>query len=188
MSTVRNSARSAEHEEFDAWYVREHPRVVAALAAITGRPELAADAADEAFVRACERWGRVGRMASPGGWVHTTALNVARRQLRRTEHERRVVARITISPGDASPSAPEPAPDGWSPEMWTALLALPPRERQAVAWRYVAGLPVAEVAAAMGVAVGTVTSALHAARGRLAVALAPSPYAPKGASEEGVDA
>jgi DNA-directed RNA polymerase specialized sigma24 family protein len=49
---------------------------------------------------------------------------------------------------------------------------------------------VAEVATAMGVAVGTVTSALHAARGRLAAALAPSPFAPdpEGASAEGVDA
>jgi RNA polymerase sigma-70 factor (ECF subfamily) len=176
-------------EGFEAWYVREHPRVVAALATITGHPDLAADAADEAFVRACERWGRVSRMASPGGWVHTTALNVARRQLRRSAHEHRLVARITIHPGGGSPAA-EPAPAGWSPETWTALLDLPPRERQAVAWRYVAGLPVAEVAAAMGVAVGTVTAALHTARRRLAVALAPSPFAPdpEGASAEGVDA
>lgn len=44
------------YENFESWYLREHPRVVSAVAAITGRPSLAADAADEAFTRACERW------------------------------------------------------------------------------------------------------------------------------------
>jgi RNA polymerase sigma-70 factor, ECF subfamily len=58
--------------------------------------------------------------------------------------------------------------------VWEALLALPARERQAVALRYVGDLPVAEVAGVMGVAVGTVTAALHHARGRLAARLAPA--------------
>jgi len=53
--------------DFDAWYLREHRRVVSALAAITGRPSVAAEAVDEAFVRACERWDHVRAMASPGG-------------------------------------------------------------------------------------------------------------------------
>jgi RNA polymerase sigma factor (sigma-70 family) len=158
--------------DFDAWYMREHPRVVSALAVVTGRPDVAADAADEAFVRACERWGRVGRLDAPGGWVHTTALNVARRQLRRTAQERRLVRGIVVRPAAGPPA--DAAPDGWSPAVWEALLALPARERQAVALRYVGDLPVAEVAGVMGVAVGTVTAALHHARGRLAARLAPA--------------
>lgn len=162
--------------EFDAWYVREHPRVASTVAAITGRPSLAAEAADEAFTRAYERWDRVRRMRSPGGWVHRTALNVARRQLRRSGHERSLLARLV--PGEGRP-AEAPPPD-WSGELWDALRILPERQREALVLRHVADLPVAEVAEAMGVAPGTAAWTLHAARQRLAQAL--------GRTEEASDA
>jgi RNA polymerase sigma-70 factor (ECF subfamily) len=157
-----------EHDDFDAWYQREHPRVVATVVAVTGRPSIARDVADEAFTRACERWSRVRVMDSPGGWVTATALNEARRRLRRAGHERRLLIRVaTTVPVEAPPPQ-------WSDEVWAALAALPRREREAAALRYVADLPVAEVASIMGVAPGTVASTLHAARARLARALSPT--------------
>jgi RNA polymerase sigma-70 factor (ECF subfamily) len=156
-----------EHDDFAAWYEREHPRVVSTVVAATGRPSIAADVADEAFTRACERWGRVRAMASPGGWVTAVALNEARRRLRRAGHERRLLVWVaTTVPTEAPPPA-------WSPEVWEALATLPRREREAVALRYVADLPVAEVAALMGVAPGTAASTLHSARERLGRALTP---------------
>jgi RNA polymerase sigma-70 factor (ECF subfamily) len=148
--------------DFETWYLREHPRVVAAVAAITGRPSVAADAADEAFTRACERWDRVGAMAAPGGWVHRTALNVAKRRLRRADHERRLLRRY------ATAREPEAPPPTWSAEIWDALRQLPPREREAIVLRHVGDLPVAQVADAMGIATGTVSSTLFDARTRLA--------------------
>jgi predicted RNA polymerase sigma factor len=42
---------------------------VAPLAAVFADPEIASDAADEAIVRAFERWERVSVMASPEGWT-----------------------------------------------------------------------------------------------------------------------
>ncbi|MGI8756738.1 MAG: sigma factor [Acidimicrobiales bacterium] len=72
---------------FDDWYREERPKVVASVTAITGRSTIASDSADEAFTRAVERWRRVSQMSSPAGWVHQTALNVARRTLRREAHE-----------------------------------------------------------------------------------------------------
>jgi RNA polymerase sigma-70 factor (ECF subfamily) len=75
------------------------------------------------------------------------------------------------------------SPDGW---VWTvaynvlrrhfrrrALRSLPLRQRTAVALRYVVDLPQAQIAAVMGVAPGTVSATLVAARKRLADALAP---------------
>jgi RNA polymerase sigma factor (sigma-70 family) len=155
-----------EELDFESWYLREHPRVVSAVAAITGRASVAGEAADEAFTRACERWDRVRAMASPGGWAHSTALNVARRRLRRTEHERRLLRRV------APAHEPEAPPPTWSIEVWDALRSLPPREREAVVLRHVGDLPVAEVAQVMGVAAGTVASTLASARARLARLLA----------------
>jgi RNA polymerase sigma-70 factor (ECF subfamily) len=153
-------------QDFEVWYLQEHPRVVAAVAAITGRPSVAADAADEAFTRACERWDRVRHMASPGGWAHRTALNVARRRLRRSDHELRLLRWFTVS------HEPEALPPTWSVEVWDALRALPPREREAIVLHHVGDLPVADVAKAMGVTTGTVSSTLSSARHRLAGLLA----------------
>lgn len=157
--------REGVEEDFDAWYLREHPRVVSTVAAVTGRPSLAVEATDEAFTRACERWARVSAMASPGGWVTSVALNDARRRLRRSGHERRLLVWVAAT----APS--EAAPPSWSPEVWEALAGLPPREREAAALRYVADLPVAEIASIMGTAPGTAASTLHSARARLARAL-----------------
>lgn len=59
--------------------------------------------------------------------------------------------------------------------LWQAVQQLPPRQREAVALRYVADFSEAEVAERMGVAVGTVAATLHAAWARLAsVVAAPS--------------
>ena len=44
---------------FASWYADSHPRLVAALVVVCGNRDLAADAADEAMVRAFARWDRV---------------------------------------------------------------------------------------------------------------------------------
>jgi RNA polymerase sigma-70 factor, ECF subfamily len=54
-------------EDFERWYRREHPRVLATCVALTGDLDAAGDATDEAFSRALERWPVVGAMVSPGG-------------------------------------------------------------------------------------------------------------------------
>ena len=146
---------------FEPWYVREHPKLVSALTVVAGNPAVAAEAADEAFARAYERWGRVSVMASPGGWTYRTALHVVRRRWRRAALEARILHR--------KPRFEVPA--DWSTEVWDALQRLPPRERTAIALRYVADLTTEEIAAAMHVAPGTVGSTLNAARRNLARAL-----------------
>jgi RNA polymerase sigma-70 factor (ECF subfamily) len=147
---------------FEAWYRREHPRLISALAIAAGNVGVAAEAADEAFTRAFERWDRVRAMKSPGGWTYRTALNVLRRRWRRGSLERRASARVDVI-----------VPTEWSSEVWDAVRRLPIRERTAVALRYVADLTTEEIADVMGVAPGTVGSTLHAARQHLAAALAP---------------
>jgi DNA-directed RNA polymerase specialized sigma24 family protein len=77
-------------ERFEDFYRREHAHVFGSLTLILRDREGASDATDEAFSRALVRWSRVGVMTSPGGWVDTTALNVARRRLRRASLERRL--------------------------------------------------------------------------------------------------
>lgn len=153
--------------EFTDWYREEHPRVLAALTIVAGSPDVAADAAAEAFVRAYERWDRVQAMGSPGGWLYRVALNVVRRRARRTTLERNLLRRTTHPAAAASVT-----PSALQPEVWDAVRALPDRQRAAVALRYVLDLPEAEVAALMGVTRGAVSSYLATARRTLATRLA----------------
>ncbi len=152
----------AVDEGFESWYLDEHPRLLASMVAISGNVSVATDATDEAFLRAFERWERVGQMISPGGWTYRTALNLLRRRFRRQALEARLLRRVAAANGSFQP------PPDWSLETWEALRALPARERTAVVLRHVADLPTKEIAAAMGVVPGTVASSLHSGRTRLA--------------------
>ena len=142
--------------EFEPWYRREHPKVVAALTWVAGDPHVATDATDEAFARAYANWRRVERMSSPGGWVYRVALNVVRRRMRRAAFERR-----TVEP-------PAEVTQIVDRELWTVVQQLPEPQRVAVVLRYQQDLPEQEVAMAMGISRSTVASALAAARRRLA--------------------
>lgn len=156
---------TAEASGFERWYLDEHERLVAALLWVAGDPEIARDAADEAFARALLHWRRVGAMASPGGWTYKVALNVVRQRMRRAAREHRLI--------DQRPRhMPMPAPAG---EVWAVVRQLPERQRVAIVLRYLLDLPEREVAGVMGVSPGTAASTLAAARVRLATWLKDEP-------------
>jgi RNA polymerase sigma factor (sigma-70 family) len=148
-------------EGFDEFYGRVYPRVSAALVLSWSDPDLAADATDEAFVRAFASWERVSRMRSPAGWVFKVALNVARRQARRNQRRRQAEERAA-----AVPHVPD-MPPGAVTELKELLAVLPPRQRVAVILRHVGDLREADIAQAMGIRRGTVASLLTAAHRRL---------------------
>jgi RNA polymerase sigma-70 factor (ECF subfamily) len=125
---------------------------------VTGDVHRAADATDEAFVRALERWNRVSRCASPLAWTMRVAINVGRRQARRRNIEA-LALRRQVPRGDV------PAAAG---EAWAAVADLPPRQREIVVLRYVADLPETEIATALGVGRSTVSDCLTDARRALA--------------------
>jgi RNA polymerase sigma-70 factor, ECF subfamily len=145
------------HPGFRALYEREFPRVYRAVYLLAGDRQLAEDASQEAFARALSRWRRLASHPAPAAWVTTTALNVARRQLRR---------RPTVPLG-------EQVVDGGEDRiaMIEAIRELPPRQQEAVALHYLLDLTVADTAAAMGIDEGTVKTHLSRAREALAHAL-----------------
>jgi RNA polymerase sigma factor (sigma-70 family) len=153
----------AEHLEFEAWYREEHRALVAWLAVVASDQGLAEDAAAEAFARAFARWDRVREMDSPTGWTYTVALNVVRRQVRRRAVEERLLHR--------SAARQPPHTETISPEVWAAVAALPLRQRTAIALRYVLDMSQADIADLMGIAPGTVSATLTAARSRLSKVL-----------------
>jgi RNA polymerase sigma-70 factor (ECF subfamily) len=154
--------------DVDALFRAHYPRLVRALAVACGDGELAADAVQEAFVRAHVRWRRLQHYEDPVGWIRRVAVNLLRDDHRRRVRGRRAVARLAAAP---APVEAPPEPDG----LGALLAELPRQQRIVVALYYVDGLSVAEVAAAMEIADGSVKSHLHDARQRLRAVLGDEP-------------
>ncbi len=125
---------------------------------LLGQREDAADVAQEACARAYARWRRVGALGSPEGWAARVAGNLAIDTWRR----RGTAAKHNAVLNDGGKEFDDERVD-----LHRALAALPRRQRQVVMLRYVADLPEAAVAAAVGSSIGTVKS--HASRGLAAL-------------------
>lgn len=113
----------------------------------------AEDAVQEAFGRAFGALGRYpeGRVRSLSvrAWLYKIVLNVARNVWRGQGREV-LVAEVPEGAGGMGPAGPEAGLDALE-----ALRGLPERQRTAVALRYLADLPYAEIARATGWHEGT---------------------------------
>ena len=138
--------------------------MVATVAAFCGQRDRAIDAVDEAFARAVSQRSRVEAMSSPEGWILTVAFNEVKRGITRSARRRRAE--------ETAPAASWIEPHDPRFDLWTAVGDLPDKQRQAVALRYLADLSEPQIAEVMGVAVGTVSASLAAARRSLAARLA----------------
>lgn len=139
--------------EFDAFYRAQMPAVYRATLLLCGSSGLAEEATQEAFARALARWRQLSREAWAGGWVMTTSLNVARRSMRQRREPRHPVATIE-----------QPLPD---PQLWDAIRELPRRQQEALCLRYVADLPLEQVAEAMRCSPNTAKTHLRRATTQL---------------------
>jgi RNA polymerase sigma factor (sigma-70 family) len=145
---------------FEAFYNEHYDAVRRGLCAAFRDASLAEDAAQESFIRAYMQWRRVSQMDRPDGWVYVVAVRVAMR--------RRPPAAIAETPSISRDIADTVVTHE---TLRAAIELLPDRQRLAIVLRYLADLSVADVAAAMGCAPGTVKSTLHAALTRLQVEL-----------------
>ena len=123
------------------------------------------DVAQEAFLRAWQRWPEISRYEDPVAWVRRVAWNLATSRLRRLTTAARVLRR-------QRPPAPQPGAEPDHVALVAALRLLPERQRRVVVLHYIADLPVAEIATGLGVPRGTVLSWLHRGRTQLAAHLA----------------
>jgi RNA polymerase sigma-70 factor, ECF subfamily len=147
---------------FDAMFREHYPRLVRSLS-VAG--DGAADAVQEAFVQALLRWKVIGRYEDPVGWVRHVAVRRMLNEQRSRRRRNSTIQRLSTQPrGQVESSDSLGAPDE---HLIALVVALPRQQRIAVALRYYDDLPVAEVAAAMGISEGAVRYHLHAARQRL---------------------
>jgi RNA polymerase sigma-70 factor (sigma-E family) len=157
---------SEKDDAFAAFFRASWPRLYRSLYGVVGDHQLAEDALQVAMMRACGRWSRVRGMAAPEAYVRRIAFHeiLARR---RTAAFRRESAAADTWSGDGGRRPASPVDLGERDEMWTAILALPPRQRAVIVLRYYEGLSEAEIAEALDCRPGTVKSQASAGLDRL---------------------
>ena len=141
-------------------------RLVAQLYAFTTDVSEAQDVVQEAFARALARPKGLADVENPEAWLRTVAINVVRRRWRR----RKVLDAIMLR-DRPTVRLTEPAPEPERADLRAALARIPTQFREVIVLHYLADLPVDEVAAVLGIPVGTVKSRLSRGRAALAAML-----------------
>lgn len=143
---------------FEAIVTRHGATVLRVCRAVLTRQD-AEDAWSETFLAALRAYPALPPGAKVEAWLVRIAHNKAVYALRAERRRPLVVDEVPTTPSDLGVWAPD------DDELWARLRALPPKQRQAVAYHHVAGLPYAEVAALLG---GTAAAARKAASDGLA--------------------
>ncbi|MFK8023966.1 MAG: RNA polymerase sigma factor [Ilumatobacter sp.] len=165
--------------DFDSLFRTHQPRLVNSLTLMCGDRETAADAVQDAFIRAHRKWRKVGRYEDPIGWVRRVAINRLRDEHRRSVRKRSAVNRLS---GMAERASMEPTlPDDG---LAAQLADLPPQQRRCLVLHYVEDLSVADIATTLDISVGTVKSTLSDARAAMRDRLGPTPTPTRPASPQ----
>lgn len=150
--------RNGVSEDLERFCVDAHPKLVAALTHQFGEQWLAEDVAQEALIRACDRWPAVRELDSPIGWAFRVGVNLGNSHFRRKAAERRARARSGADEGvHHDPSIADRI------VVNEAMAALTRWQRQVVVLRFFLGLPAGEVAAVLSSSEGAVRAATHRA-------------------------
>lgn len=155
---------AARDVAFDLFFAQACPRLISVAYVLTGDRAAAQDLAQEALVRAWERWPRLSTYDDPEAWARRVVHNLAVsrwRVRRRLVFGGRTPARTVDGPRAAEHQ-----------ELVAALRHLPDQQRRAVVLHDALAFPIASVAAELGVPEGTVKSWLHRGRNTIARRLA----------------
>jgi RNA polymerase sigma-70 factor (ECF subfamily) len=153
---------AGERYAFEELFHR-HRRQLHRLARLTSRsPEDAADALQDAMLRAHRGAGSFRHDAAVSSWLHRIVVNACLDRLRRAK------AHPTAPLEDVHPVADRTAQVETALVVQRALMRLPVEQRAAVVAVDMQGYSIADTAQLLGVAEGTVKSRCARARARLA--------------------
>ena len=140
-------------------YRQHHADLVRLALLLLGDRASAEDVVQDVFTRLCAR-GRVLAQDSALAYVRTAVVNGCRSMLRRRALARRAAVARTAPWREVQESAEHTAILAEDRRLvLAALAALPARRREVLVLRFYLGLPVAEVAAMLGISQGSVKSA-----------------------------
>lgn len=159
---------SGDRAAFGALVERHQRRVYNLAYRMVGRPEDAADATQDAFVRCMQKLEGFKGISSFTTWMHRVTVNTCYDLLRKRSREIPVDEEErpeTAAPGDVADES------ATAIDVQRALLKVPEEFRAVLVLHDVQGVPYEAIAEALGVPLGTVKSRLHRGRVSLAKAL-----------------
>jgi RNA polymerase sigma-70 factor, ECF subfamily len=165
-------ARQGDHEAFADLLDARLARLDAAARLILRDAELARDAVQEAMIRA---WRDLPGLRDPDrfdAWLHRLLVNACLDLVRR--RKRRVIE-VELTPIDVAPMRDIASDLADRQLLDQALAGLSPAHRAVVALHYLLGMPLPDVAASLGIPIGTVKSRLHYALGAMRTTVTSEP-------------
>ena len=163
-------AREGDHDAFAELARSTVVRLDEAARLILRDPELARDAVQEALLRA---WRDLRKLRDPArfeAWLRRLTVNACLDQARR---RRRWRIEVELLESD-TPSIPDMSAAQADREVVDQVLRrLDEAGRAIVVLHYFLGMPLTDVAATLGIPIGTVKSRLHRALGEMRIAIDP---------------
>ena len=166
LTTVRGTPvddRRTGHADFESWMATRQGRLLRTAYLLTGDVHAAEDLVQTALAKLYLAWDRVSDAPSVDAYARRILVNEHTSTWRRLWRHREVV--VDTSAHDVPVSGEHY--DGVRDALWTAVSALPNRQRAAVVLRYYEQLSEQETAEALGISVGTVKSQASRAIGTL---------------------
>jgi RNA polymerase sigma-70 factor (ECF subfamily) len=164
-SVVR--ARSGDHGAFETLARRSATRLEAVARLVLRDGDLAADAVQEALIRAWRDLPGLRDPAAFDGWLHRLLINACTDVARRRQRIAHLNTRVPETPQRADLAVRLAMRD----EIERAFGRLEREQRAILALRYYADLDLPGLAGALGIPLGTAKSRLHRALGAFRAAL-----------------
>ena len=162
---------SGDRTAFAALVDRHERRVYSIALRMTGREEDARDATQDTFLTVLRKLSTFRGEAAFTTWLHRVTVNACYDLLRKRQRAPLLERDDEDRPAPEPPPAPDHAgSSALAIDVQRALLRVPEDFRVVMVLHDVRDLPQEEVAAILGIPVGTVKSRLH--RGRIALARA----------------
>jgi RNA polymerase sigma factor (sigma-70 family) len=124
--------------------VAEHADTVLRVCRVVVGVDDAEDAWSETFLSALRAYPDLPVDANVQAWLVTIAHRKAIDIVRKRRHQGLPIDEVLARP------SPIGVPGAADHELWDAVGALPPKQRQAVGYHYLAGLPYADIAELLG--------------------------------------
>jgi RNA polymerase sigma-70 factor, ECF subfamily len=156
-ASQRSEVGENQSTDFETFFRSEYLRLLQAMYLASGSRADAEDLAQEAMARAFERWDRIGELASPQGYVYTTAFNLHRSRMRRVAMS---FKHRSDPPAPHEPS--EVASD--RAEIHRILQSIPRSQREALLLVEWVGMSSEEAGTVLGIDPSSVRGRVHRAK------------------------
>ena len=156
--TDRPAHEPAPAQDFDSFFARTLPRLLATARMACRDWHDAEDLAQDAYLTAFRSWGRVREYGNPEAWLHTVLRHLIWARSRKQAREQELRAALPV------PRDPTPEETALASAVLEALDELPPRQRAAIVLQCRYGMRQEEIAVELGVRRSTVAVSVRNGR------------------------